>query len=115
MIVIDPYLFRTPKENEERILLSIFGKCKYKRILALVDEKNTNKEYVRRLSRNLDCELKVVYTDLFHDRFWISNRKNGFLMGSSLSGVGKKYCLIQLIEKDDVENIIKIIDDLADK
>lgn len=106
LIIIDPYLFRTPKENEETILESILLRCNYEKIIAVVENANTNKSFVQHISNKLNGKLEVKYSDEFHDRFWICNRTRGFLTGTSLNGLGKKYCSIQEIDNDDVDEIV---------
>lgn len=51
--------------------------------------------------------IEVRYTDDFHDRFWISNRKKGFYTGTSFNGIGKRISLINLLSEDDVTEIIE--------
>lgn len=109
LIIIDPYLFRTPKENEETILESILLRCNYEKIIAVVENANTNKSFVQHISNKLNGKLEVKYSDEFHDRFWICNRTRGFLTGTSLNGLGKKYCSIQEIDNDDVDEIVRIL------
>ena len=60
--------------------------------------------------------LKAVFSDLeithsfsrkVHDRFWISNnRSKGIITGTSINGLGKKYCLIDHLEDADVLDLI---------
>jgi len=109
LIIIDPYLFRKPKENEEAIFESILKKCTYRKIIAVVDNSNTNKSFVNSISEKLDGRLEIKYSDEFHDRFWICDRETGFLTGTSLNGLGKKYCSIQEIDTDDVNEVVKIL------
>lgn len=111
LIIIDPYLFRTPKENEGFILENILKRCNYKKIVAVVEKGNTNKTFWCSISDKLDGRLEIKYSDEFHDRFWICDRTGGFLTGTSLNGLGKKYCLIQKIDNEDINEIVRILKD----
>lgn len=42
----------------------------------------------------------------FHDRFWINpNKGTGFICGTSLNGLGKKYTLIERMQSEDVADV----------
>ncbi|MDI4649582.1 hypothetical protein [Cohnella hashimotonis] len=56
---------------------------------------------------SLGIALSVATTDDFHDRFWISSEaKKGFILGTSLNGLGKKICLIDFLKEDDVIELL---------
>lgn len=56
---------------------------------------------------NPDITIDFRFTDIFHDRFWISNYNGkGLILGSSLNGYGKKYALIDYLNIPDVREII---------
>ena len=54
-------------------------------------------------------KLWRVFRPGFHDRFWIANECCGFIAGTSLNGIGKKYSSINIMDKDDVINIVKLL------
>lgn len=54
-------------------------------------------------------EIEVEYSDAFHDRFWIANGNKGFISGTSLNGVGKRYSLIEILSEEDVTSIMDIV------
>ncbi len=62
------------------------------------------------LNPNLSIECNI--TDDFHDRFWITDRQDGLFIGTSLNGIGKRYALVDTIEEDDVEEIVKTLEKL---
>lgn len=109
LIIIDPYLFKKPKIGENDTLKDILQSCKHKKIIAIVGKSKADGDYQKEISNLLGDRLEIYYTDEIHDRFWIINRKKGFLTGTSINGIGKKYCLIQSIESDDVKAIIDIL------
>lgn len=109
LIIIDPYLFKKPKIGEKDTLKDILQSCEYKKIIAIVGKSKADGDYQKEISNLLGDRLEIYYTDEIHDRFWITNRKKGFLTGTSINGIGKKYCVIQSIESDDVKAIIDIL------
>lgn len=112
LIVIDPYLFCKHNVGEEQNLQRILTGCKYKKIIAVVSKGKTNQQSAGCISKQLGGCLDIQYTDDFHDRFWICNRKRGFSTGTSLNGIGKKYCVIQELESEDVYDIVKHLKDM---
>ncbi len=109
LIIIDPYLFKKPKIGENDTLKDILQSCEHKKIIAIVGKSKADGDYQKEISNLLGDRLEIYYTDEIHDRFWIINRKKGFLTGTSINGIGKKYCVIQSIESDDVKAIIEIL------
>lgn len=69
LIIIDPYLFRTPKDNEEQNLEKILLKSNFRKIKAVVEKDKANKDYIKRISKRVSNKLEVLYSDEFHDRF----------------------------------------------
>ncbi len=76
----------------------------------------TSRDYDVRLSQDIQNRLKqqnqnlvveVKNTDVFHDRFWITDRNKGMLVGTSLNGIGKKYFVIDYLEEQDVRDIVQ--------
>jgi hypothetical protein len=43
----------------------------------------------------------------FHDRFWIDpNTAQGFITGTSLNGLGKRYALVDLLQPTDAGDVV---------
>lgn len=112
LLIVDPYLFKKPKDGEYDALIEILQSCDYTKIIAVVGKDKVDIDYQKDISDLLGERLTIKYTDEIHDRFWISNRKNGFLTGTSLNGIGKKYCVIQRLELEDVDSIVQILENM---
>lgn len=108
LIVIDPYLFTKANNNSSycNLLGDIFNLSKAKSILIITDKNNYYQNSFGNIVKLTNISLKVVYSNDFHDRFWISKRSKGFCTGTSLNGIGKRFSLIQMIEADDIQDIV---------
>lgn len=56
--------------------------------------------------------LTVAYktSDAFHDRFWVDPLAgNGFITGSSLNGLGKRYALVERLQQQDAADVISAL------
>lgn len=116
LVIIDRYIF--PQENRRDpnyadIVVDVL-KNVVKGLSKLIFI--TSGDYDVRLSQDIQNRLKqqnenlvveVKNTDVFHDRFWIADRKEGMVVGTSLNGIGKKYFLIDYLEEQDVRDIVQ--------
>ncbi|MCH8686089.1 hypothetical protein [Pedomonas mirosovicensis] len=56
-----------------------------------------------------DCEITEFVTDDFHDRYWIDpDSDKGFVMGTSLNGLGRKVALVDRLQGSDVVDIVSL-------
>lgn len=109
LLVIDPYIFSNSDESYENMLINIFNKSNYRNITVITNFYNTDKEFLKYIQENVPRLKQIKYTKDFHDRFWIADNKKGFVLGTSLNGVGKKYCHIDYLDNDDVSEIVSIV------
>ena len=53
------------------------------------------------------CAFTHVFSERYHDRFWISaSRTKGILVGASFNGLGKKYAVIERLTDADVSDLV---------
>ena len=109
LIIIDPYIFADDNKDYCDMLASIVNKSKAKKVIFITNQKHSEKSCCDMISKNITCEISKQYSEKFHDRFWISDRKKGFCTGTSLNGLGKKISLIMELSDDDVQEIIKLL------
>lgn len=109
LLVIDPYIFSNSDESYENMLINIFNKSNYRNITVITNFYNTDKEFLKYIQENVPRLKQIKYTKDFHDRFWIADNKKGFVLGTSLNGVGKKYYYIDYLDNDDVSEIVSIV------
>lgn len=111
LIITDPYLFKESKNKKEddeycNILAKIIMKAKAKSIRVITNYRNYNNDIHKKIENKLTQDIKIIWNDDFHDRFWIADRKKGFYTGTSINGLGKRITIINLLSKDEVKIII---------
>lgn len=113
LVLVDAYLFsdKDEKGKYSQFVNGIFSEHlkKLQRVTFITKKDSVNKAAKEAITEgflNVKRQLKieVKYTDLFHDRFWICGNRAIFV-GTSFSGLGKKYCLIDYIDQDDLLTI----------
>lgn len=112
LIIIDPYLFTKPRKDTDRdeyvdrlSKILINSKCS-SLIVYMNKEHNFSQDIVDRVQKNTGLIITVNDDKIFHDRFWIANRKKGFVSGTSLNGAGKHRAYLFYIPEDDLEDIL---------
>lgn len=112
LTIIDGYFFSSTNDKEyEGFVFDILKKYLHDlKSIRIITKKN---EVDKNVKNNLISKIKeynneIIVTHknckLFHDRFWISDfTKSGLFIGTSLNGLGKKYCLVDYIDSSDVE------------
>ncbi len=106
LIIVDPYLFYGEQDDYCDMLASILDLSKSTTIIVVTDKNNCNQASVNKVSNKINKVLNIKYSNCFHDRFWIANRKEGFYTGTSFNGIGKRISLINRLPKDDLKEII---------
>jgi len=106
LIIVDPYFFSSEESDYCDLLASILNQSKAGKIIVVTDKHNCKQASVNKISNKMNKVLEVKYSNCFHDRFWIANRKKGFYTGTSFNGIGKKISLINTLPQDDVKDII---------
>lgn len=119
LLIIDPYLFSEREDSDYSDMLTrILKSSNAKRIIIITNKsgKRFNAKLWDKVKQSLCTvgivDIELVDSDKFHDRFWIFNRRKGFLCGTSLNGIGKKFSLIAMLEEDDVKSIIDTVDSM---
>jgi hypothetical protein len=120
LIIIDPYFypnFNNPAQLTNYTTRIIGLLNNYSQILKDVRvitssrvTSNTTKSTVENAIKSLNPHIRTHHktTNDIHDRFWISNnRSKGILSGTSLNGFGKKYCIVDFLDDQDVADIIQ--------
>ena len=114
LMIIDPYIFcRNSKDDYKKMLQTILIKSNCRTLKVVTDKAHYDSVFFEEIKKTLDKDIQLVFTEEFHDRFWIANECNGFTTGTSLNGVGKKYASINFMDKEDVKNIIDIVNSLS--
>ncbi|PYG98307.1 hypothetical protein CVV67_21710 [Arthrobacter stackebrandtii] len=116
LIIIDPYLFpKTPS-------LGVEGYAKYLAELispvltpvatvTSVVNKVTSEDVMKAVQAELavlkpGVSWSVKKTEHFHDRFWITDRSKGVVVGASLNGLGSRVFFIDALKAADVGSVV---------
>ena len=114
LLIIDPYIFcKNSKEDYKKMLQRILTESNYRTLKVVTDKAHYDSAFFEETKKGLGKDIQLIFTEEFHDRFWIANECNGFTPGTSLNGVGKKYSSINIMDKDDVKGIIEIVESIS--
>lgn len=109
VVIIDPFLLHDNSTDYIMLLRNIL-----KNIDPISLTIITNPNYCEEAKEMVENEFfaRIINNNEFHDRFWIFNNNKGFLLGTSLNGIGKKYTTIQTLEDSDIKDICDIIEEI---
>ncbi|MBV4439316.1 hypothetical protein [Clostridium tyrobutyricum] len=109
LLIIDSYFFPKKVDSEyKKLIKQVLRKSKAKSI-KIITHPEYNKDLFNDINKAInDINIKVIPSTEFHDRFWIVETNNkGFVLGTSLNGIGgRKICIIQYLEDKDVKEIL---------
>ncbi len=114
-IIIDPYFY--PNSCNEADYLSlikdIFGNfipsIKNLTIITSIKFNDIIKGKIENELKKINNSINIIHktNDDWHDRYWISSKnKKGFMVGTSMNGIGKRHALIDYLTTDDIEEIL---------
>ena len=100
LIIIDSYA--------DKNLLDIIKELKVKVIIITKENNKLSKLNIEKYNKQYN-NLKVIYDDTFHDRYFILDKEVIYHCGASINGIGKKTFSINKIEDDIIkETLLKI-------
>ena len=95
LIIIDAYADNTLLDIIKRLNVEVIIITKKDNLLTNQDITKYNKQY---------HNLKVIYNNTFHDRYFIIDKREVYHCGTSINRIGYKTFSINLISDDDVCN-----------
>ena len=95
LIIIDAYADKT--------LLDIIRNLKIKIVLIVKTKSLLSKQTIEKYNKQYN-NLKVIYNDTFHDRYFIIDNKIIYHCGTSLNYIGKKTFSINLLSDETIKN-----------
>ena len=115
LVIVDPYFFAPTKDTGypaliEQVLHPILPTLHTLTVITLPNKVDAG--LITNVTSALAAQapnLSVIHktTQTFHDRFWIDPiSTKGFICGSSLNGLGKRYALIDNLLPPDVADVI---------
>jgi hypothetical protein len=114
MVIVDPYFFPTrPDPTYHQLAFdAIKPVLSALTSLKVVTQQNSDASVIAAFRALLAQAVpSTVFTHFvsssFHDRFWINPlNSTGFITGTSLNGLGRKYALIDRMQDRDVIDIV---------
>lgn len=118
LVVIDPYFFAHTADKSYPVLIEqVFRPvlANLKTLTVVTCPNRVDAKLVAAVTAALMVNapsLSVVHktSTAFHDRFWIDPiSTKGFLCGSSLNGLGKKYAMVDHLEPTDAADVLSAL------
>ncbi len=107
LVLTDPYLYGSAESDYLDLVKKLFIRSGASEIKSFMPSKRNNATY-----QTIDRSLGNVtftfcpYTDC-HDRFWICpETKKGFVMGTSLNGLGARIGRIDMLREDEIKALM---------
>lgn len=110
LILTDPYLFSTSEPDYVNELEGYLQRSGAVKIMCIMPLRCNNSVYSDIQVRLSHVKFEFHEYNKCHDRFWLCpENKTGFCMGTSLNGLGRKICRIDMLEGTEVETLIQEI------
>ena len=97
LIIIDAYADNTLLDIVKRLNIEVIIITKPNNLLTKQDTERYNKQYKN---------LKVIYNNTFHDRYFVLDEKVVYHCGTSINRIGYKTFSINLISDEEVCNLL---------
>ena len=97
LIIIDSYA--------DKVILDIIRRLKIKAIIITKEDNLLTKQDIETYNKQYN-NLKVIYNNTFHDRYFILDKKIVYHCGTSINRIGYKTFSINLISDKDIINTL---------
>ena len=97
LIIIDSYA--------DKYLLDIIKELRVKVIIITKENNKLSKLNIEKYNKQYN-NLKVIYDDTFHDRYFILDKEVIYHCGASINGIGKRTFSINKIEDDIIKETL---------
>ena len=97
LIIVDRY--------SDKTILDIIKNLKCKVIIITSSKSNLNKQILDKYNKTYD-NLKIVYSDLFHDRYFVIDNKKIYHSGNSINHIGYRKSSIDIIGDENIKTKI---------
>jgi hypothetical protein len=114
LTIIDPYMYpNAPDPDYETYFVKVFGdaikECPHLTIVTLTNRNTALEAQIHSAIRLIAPQITIAtkYSNVFHDRFWIGDDLRGVFVGTSLSGIGRRYAVIDYLRDEDTAQIVQ--------
>ena len=97
LIIVDGYADKTLLDLIKILSLQVILIVKNKSLLTETDVKKYNSQY---------SNLKIIYDDTFHDRYFIIDKQEIYHCGTSINRIGTKTFSINILEDEIVKQLL---------
>ena len=97
LIIVDGYADKTVLDMIKNLKCKIILIVKNKSLISKLDVEKYNKQY---------NNLKIIYSDIFHDRYFIIDDNKIYHCGSSINHIGSKVFSINILEDEIVKQLL---------
>ena len=97
LIIIDAYVDKSVLDIISKLNVKVTLICKSNSLFTKMDIEKYNKQY---------SNLKIIYNDTFHDRYFILDNSIVYHCGTSLNRIGYKTFSITLINDEEISCLI---------
>ena len=105
LIIIDSYADKVILDIISRLKINVIIITKENNLLSKLDVEKYNKQY-----RN----LKVIYDNTFHDRFFIIDKSIVYHCGTSINSIGNKtFAINRIIDNEVINSLLNKINDIV--
>jgi hypothetical protein len=115
LTIIDPYIFSQSQFSIVEFMKTVFDDQfqQINVIEIITSNKKVNVKQRKDLIELLEKKCKKVIvksSEDFHDRFWIVDEVKGFIIGTSINGIGRKHFFIQddYLSPEDTQCILNL-------
>lgn len=118
LIIVDPYIFSGEQSSAKQISDELkksarIGGRSLKRIHFIYDPAKVTiaiKNSVKELLASKSVRMTEAKTAELHDRVWITDRKRGIVVGTSLNGIGKRAAFLLPLPDPDLKALLEFLD-----
>ena len=111
LYITDPYLLRCCGDDLDNLLM-LLSNCKNVNVKSIIPKKNYDEIAYQNISKALNSvgsTFHVIFNKDIHDRFWITDKYTGFVIGTSMNGLAKHVSCINKLPFEDCREILDFI------
>lgn len=117
LIITDPYFFTSARRSDAEVYAASVARVVVPLLdgnvsLTVISDRAVGHADVERAVQGAlreggwGLEIRMVYSNEFHDRFWIADRSRGLVMGTSLNKIGGKVFFVDSLTGEDVSAVL---------
>lgn len=112
VVITDPYLFQQQDDDYKKLLIKALKRLNATKII-YCNQQHPNRILFTEIRSSLcNCSLDYKKLERCHDRFWYCvETRRGFSTGTSLNGIGKKICSVDMLSDESNADFYQMLID----